>query len=331
MKNKICAVIVTYNRRKYLEKLINILIKDENLSGIFIFDNHGEDDTRQYLQENLGFPELKAQMRLFESDKTGKQIFYFRNDHNSGGSGGFSKAVELAMKSEWDYLWIMDDDVLPEKDCLSYLLDGIDEGHKVCIPNRTDGDYVDHAAIKYSLHNPFKIRMKNRLKTIKCSELMKRGKDYAEVFAFTFEGPLISTEIVKKIGYPNADYFILYDDSDYCRRCLEHTHVRMVLNAILHKQIIPSKEDAVSWRTYYVYRNCFYFDHTYGKNYLTRNLRPFLISHSLMAQSIIRGDRLKYNILRAAYLDFKKGKMGKTVIPGELDDYLGRYNKKSVL
>ena len=100
MKNKICAVIVTYNRRKYLERLINILIKDENLSGIFIFDNCGEDDTRQYLQENLGFPELKAQMRLFESNKTGKQIFYFRNDHNSGGSGGFSKAVELAMKVE---------------------------------------------------------------------------------------------------------------------------------------------------------------------------------------------------------------------------------------
>lgn len=321
MNRKICAVIVTYNRKQYLEKLVDKLLEEEYISGIFIFDNHGKDNTREYL-ETIGFQKLAEESRIYDTSIEGKKMYFYRNSRNTGGAGGFSKAVEFAMRYEWDYLWIMDDDVCPEDDCLEKLLDGMNETYQVCIPNRTDDRYTDNAAVRYSLHNPFKMRMKNRVKSIPCPEIS--GK-YVDVQAFPFEGPLISTKVIRKVGYPAVEYFIFYDDSDYCQRCLQYTKVRMVLGATLHKQIIPTTTGEVSWRTYYIYRNCFYFDHKYCKNFLARNFRPFLICHSLMLLSFMKRDHLKYHILRTAYCDAKTGKMGKTILQECWEDYVKKW------
>ena len=52
MKKNICILIVTFNRKKNLEKLLNSLIcLKEQISGIFIFDNNSTDGTADMLKE----------------------------------------------------------------------------------------------------------------------------------------------------------------------------------------------------------------------------------------------------------------------------------------
>ncbi|MCI8667257.1 MAG: glycosyltransferase [Dorea sp.] len=304
-ERKTFAVVVTYNREKYLRNLYERLLEIDELDGIFILNNNGNDNT-DVIFENANLIENK----VCKICRNRKDIYYYRNDCNLGGAGGFRKAFELVCGYEWDYLWIMDDDVFPEKDCLSKLLKNVEDRFKVCIPNRTDEGFEDFACIKYDLSNPFKFRMKNRVKVISCNDVKK---ETIEVFTMPFEGPLIAREVIQKVGLPDDKYFIIYDDSDYCRRCLKYTRARMVMDAKLHKQIIPIASDEVNWKNYYAYRNCFAFDHKYCTNKLAREVRPWLIAHSLMIKTYITKDILRFKVLRKAYQDYKAGVMGKVI------------------
>jgi len=316
-KKKICVVIVTYNRKMYLEKLLDRLERISLVSAIYVFDNHSSDGTYDYFS-NVFSDNLEC-MRVYIKAVNDKELFYFRNQVNSGGAGGFHDVVQLAMKHKFDYLWIMDDDVLPSLDCLNNLRNGLDDEHKVVIPDRTDDLYSDTAVIKYSLYNPFKLTMGQRVTRVPCCDLKE---PYIDVQAMAFEGPLIDTEIVKKVGYPDKNYFILFDDSDYCRRILQFTRVRLVKSAILHKQIIPTNKKELDWKEYYSYRNGFVFDRKYGKNGFVRHLRPFLIKSFSKWREGKRYGNIARDLISVAYRDALSNNMGKTLQPGKIKEYL---------
>jgi GT2 family glycosyltransferase len=313
-KDKVFAVIVTYNRANYLRMLYERLLEIDELDGIFILNNNGTDDTDFIFLDDAASKNL-----IYQVNRSSKDVYYYRNDANLGGAGGFRKAISIVMKYKWDYLWIMDDDVLPEKNCLQKLLNAFNENYKVCIPNRTDSRFIDNAVIKYDLSNPFKFRMKNRIKSVSCNKISKKT---IEVFFMPFEGPIIAREIIIKVGLPDDRYFIIFDDSDYCRRCLKYTKVQMVMDAQLHKQIIPVLTNSLNWKDYYAYRNCFIFDHKYCTNIFAKNIRPWLIAHTLIVKSWIMKDILRMKILKMAYKDYKNGVMGKVITIENFKDFL---------
>lgn len=223
------------------------------------------------------------------------------------------------MKHRFDYLWIMDDDVLPEFNCLNELLAGMDDSHKVCIPDRTDDNYTDTAVIEYDLNNPFKLTLAQRIKRIPCKEI---NTNYIDVQAMAFEGPLVDTSIIDKVGLPDSDYFILFDDSDYCRRILKYTNVRLVKSAILHKQIIPSTTHELNWKDSYSYRNGFFYDQKYGRNYFVRKCRPFIFKTFCAWHGGRKYGRIGSDLVKRAYRDAKNNIRGKTFVPGKLGEYL---------
>mgnify|MGYP002225107895 FL=1 len=142
---------------------------------------------------------------------------------------------ELSMSLSWDYLWVMDDDVYPEPDCLTNLLKYIGKDAGVCIPSRSDGRYEDEVVVGINLKSAFRYAEK-RKNVIRGGNLTQ---DYVEVVDMPFEGPLFTREIVEKTGVPDKNYIILYDDSDYARRALNYTKIRYIPSAMLHKAIIP--------------------------------------------------------------------------------------------
>ena len=135
-----------------------------------------------------------------------------------------------------------------------------------------------------------------------------------------FEGPLLDSKLVKEIGIPNKEYFILFDDTDYAHRALDKTRIRYVKNAKLHKQIVPpqKKGSTWSWKAYYATRNAAYFDSTYGKNFFVRNLRPRLRIVDLLLRAIMKGRFYRIKWLLRAHNDGMSHRMGKTVDPKEI-------------
>ena len=118
-KVAIAAVIVTYNRKKMLldclEAIRNQTFKP---ATVYIVDNASTDGTEDFLRQN-GFIDTGCIKVV-----GGIGIEYIKLKQNTGGAGGFYTGMKTANESgRFDGLWVMDDDGVPDKDCLKYLVE----------------------------------------------------------------------------------------------------------------------------------------------------------------------------------------------------------------
>jgi len=109
---KICAVVVTFNRKQLLVRSLNSIISQRNavLNKIIIIDNASTDGTEIYLHEK----------GMFVNNNI--EIEYVRLQSNLGGAGGFNKGLSIAFDQQYDYCWVMDDDGYPDENCLHQML-----------------------------------------------------------------------------------------------------------------------------------------------------------------------------------------------------------------
>lgn len=253
--NNIIAVVVTYNRRDLLQRVIESLRKQTvPLSSIIVVNNGSTDGTREWLDRQEGMSVI--------------------HQENVGGSGGFYRGIQEAMKQDCDWIWCMDDDVFPTETCLVQLLLHADDSIGILCPRRMmDGKPFHSESKKVNLSNPFKNTYDYPLTAKEVD-----NNAVADMEGMAFEGPLIRRSVVEKIGLPNKDLFILYDDTDYSYRAiLAGYRVVLVRDAILVKHNFASssskseKEIAYNWKLAYHIRNSAYFCHHYGKNFFVRN------------------------------------------------------------
>ncbi|MCR1901925.1 glycosyltransferase family 2 protein [Ligilactobacillus apodemi] len=316
---KVCVVLVTYNRLPCLKKVLQgIKAQNHQVAQIFIFDNDSSDGTNEYLKEN-GFQIItnSSELANVSNDQFG---ICFRSSENLGGAGGFANAIKMAKELESDYLWIMDDDVYPEPDCLEILLDKMEKKHvQAVIPSRNDENYQDLVCLNIDFADFRKFWTWWRKQPAK----YPLDKDQYFVSDMPFEGPLLQTELVRKIGEPDQGFFLEYDDSDYAQRILKHSKIVYATNAILHRQLAKKtatnatkKKEPYSWRMYYTLRNNIIFDRRYGKNWAVRKVSPRLLLLQTLATSI-RDGHLKQNapLIFKAYSDGIHERMGKRVDP----------------
>lgn len=256
---KITAVVVTYNRRELLRRCIEHLRSQTCvLDNIIVVNNGSTDGTREWLEEQTDLDVI--------------------HQGNVGGSGGFYRGIQYAFEKGYDWIWCMDDDVYPEADCLERLLmqDEAQTGI-LCPLRKQEGEIFLSEVKKFNLSNPFRSLHSEVL----CSGDIE-GKEAVPIEGIAFEGPLIKREVVKKVGLPNKELFLLYDDSDYgYRTVLAGYQIKLVTKAILNKEKFFENEDRVTqvkkgkWKLYYHIRNSVYFNQMYGKNVLVRKCRPF--------------------------------------------------------
>ncbi len=103
MNSKTAAVVVTYNRKDLLEKCIDRLRQQKNAAcDIIIVDNASTDGTADMIKCQYNVPE----------------VIYMNTGANLGGAGGFQYGVKQAVLLGYEYVWIMDDDTLPQETAL---------------------------------------------------------------------------------------------------------------------------------------------------------------------------------------------------------------------
>lgn len=319
-ENGVCALIVTYNRISYLLNLLEGLLQQtRQLDAILIFDNYSSDGTKEQLL-NSGFCTDYSVGRINKTKKDNITIYYYRNPENCGGSGGFHKGLDLAAKLTFRYVWAMDDDVLPEPDCLNRLLRFQTDSTMICIPNRTGGGFQDYAIVDVDVRNPFIPSIDKWKKKILPEHI---DGDTVFVKDMAFEGPLINTDIIKKIGLPNKDLFILFDDSEYAMRASKCTKLLFVKDAVLNKQIIPTGNvPAAKWKIYYNFRNAVWFNKMYGENWFVRNVRPIVLCLYWELKYAVMKNRECSAYVAMAYKDGVRGELGKTIDPQTFHTYI---------
>jgi rhamnopyranosyl-N-acetylglucosaminyl-diphospho-decaprenol beta-1,3/1,4-galactofuranosyltransferase len=191
--DKIIAVIVTYNRKKLLERLLNSLnCQDKKPDEIIIVDNNSSDGSREFLCE-------------FSSLYNGVHVIL--NNENMGGAGGFYVGMREARERNADLVWLMDDDGFPAVSCLSNLVGAVN--------------------CKKMIYNPLVIDEKEKKKL---AFGLGDGVTETDVAINTslggvihgignpFNGTLISKEIIDAIGFPKKEMFIWGDEVEYIYR-----------------------------------------------------------------------------------------------------------------
>lgn len=316
VKSDVCVLVVTFNRCKYLNHLIDALFKQsEKIHKLVIYDNHSTDETQNILIKKGFIAESLADGSSSSSVVHGIEVHCLKNSENAGGSGGFHNGLRYARSLGCRYVWAMDDDVLPASDCLEKLLLQMNENRRICIPNRTGKGFVDNVITHVNMSNPFLFSIRQRKTIIPADRLTD---EVTLVEDMPFEGPLIDVSLIDEIGFPNPEFFIIFDDSEYCTRALAHTTVGFVKSAHLYKQIIPKVDHSrlMGWKEYYGYRNQYWFDKTYGKNAAVRILRPLLSRCDLTLRAIVRRKWSNIHVISRAYDDGTHGRLGKLVEPG---------------
>lgn len=315
---KVCAVIVTHNRKQLLIECLRAIIRQtRSVDGIYIIDNCSTDGTSELLYKEGYIKELHPYVvnepweKEFTIHNLNKEkvtkIHYVRMHKNTGGAGGFYEGVKRAYEKGYDWLWLMDDDVFPKIDCLQKLFDigkELDQNFYLFQPIRYyQQDFFPTGCDKLNFKNPFRGHAD---KIVNIRKLNRSKIKFRVIEGVCFEGILINRYAINLIGYPNGDFFLGGDETDYSMRLLNAGFKTiLVKDAIMYRLLPPKKKSNLKgewW--YYLIRNTVALDRIWG-NRLVKIVRPWIrLFRTLLLHLIYRR---KFNEIFVIFLGFKDG------------------------
>lgn len=255
------VIIVTYNRINLLRECLKcIACQTVPFSGICVVDNASTDGTGDFLDE-LAAEGLRPEGETSagsDSIPPALPLTVFHLDKNYGGAGGFACGLKLMARESCDWLLLIDDDAMLRPDYLERLLKAVDKtGYLACSGTvETDG-VID------LLHRR---RLANRC--LMTYRPVTAGEYRSDTFSYdigTFCGLMLKTEMIRQIGFPKSEYFIWFDDTEYCLRFRNLSPILNVNGAVLDHRTAPAPQaPPVSWKNYYGFRNSIDIGRTYS-------------------------------------------------------------------
>ncbi|WP_227368671.1 glycosyltransferase family 2 protein [Halomonas sp. M20] len=252
---KVFAVIITYNRQDLLKRCLGaVYAQTRPCDGVIVIDNASQDNTRRLLLES-GYPNLTIHTL----------------SRNIGASGGFNVGFRLAYQSEADFIWVMDDDVIPKSDALQCLLKKDEE-----LNNRNiDHSYLLSTAFTENGHvtNTPSLSLKtNKIGYLEWPEMIAYG--IAPVRRATFVSILLPRSTLTEHGLPIASMFIWGEDTEYTLRITQEKPGFLVgASEVIHLRqengpisiLSESNPSRLRYHEYYI-RNKIFISRIYSVN-----------------------------------------------------------------
>ncbi|QKF60188.1 glycosyltransferase family 2 protein [Aliarcobacter lanthieri] len=233
-------VICNFNKVDYLKGCLETLYKSnfENLTyDVIVVDNASTDGSSNFIKNN--YP----------------QIILLENETNTGGSGGFDRGIRYTMQKEYDYVVLLDNDILLEFNTILNLHKYIKinpkvgvVGSKICTMDNKDilqemGSFIDFDN-KFNIYTPLKSHKDdNSLPEIVVC-------DYVPACCM-----ITSKDVLKKVGSFNTHHFIYWDDMDWCTRVKKSGYEIHAINSsrVFHKMGAANHTNTFGF--YYFERN----------------------------------------------------------------------------
>jgi rhamnopyranosyl-N-acetylglucosaminyl-diphospho-decaprenol beta-1,3/1,4-galactofuranosyltransferase len=226
----IAAVVATYNRKDLLRICLQALMTQTRPLDEVIVVDGPSTDGTDLMVKSE-FP----------------HVTYVGLKENIGGSGNFHEGMKIAYENGYDWIWVMDDDAVPASDSLEKLMEALsilnDKSEKICLWNQIISDNISDI--------PGKIVV-------------------LPVQSATFVGFAINRNLVQVVGFPRRDFFIYFDDLEYCSRInrVGGSIFKILGSVVYHKDWLnqPMEERKVLfitirnpqipyWKFYYLARN----------------------------------------------------------------------------
>lgn len=224
-RSKVTAVVVTYNRKKLLAECLESIMNQTVVPDKVIVINNASTDGTEKMFESGGEFDFSS-------------VYCVNMSQNTGGSGGFYEGIKLAREEYADWVWVMDDDTIPEPDCLERLLNA----DNLISEKKRAGNTSFYASAVFGADGEFM-----NVPNVSTSKAENGYLNYYEfldkslirIADATFVSLLINGSAIQKCGLPCKDYFIWGDDGEYTLRMIYfYGPAYMVGNSIaIHKGV----------------------------------------------------------------------------------------------
>jgi len=297
-RERICAVVVTFNRKALLEECLTALLNQTKpLDEIIVVDNASTDGTGELMETKFA------------------HVTYVKLSENIGGGGGFHEGMKLAYEKGYDWIWVMDDDGIPKADALQRLFH--------CPMRAEETVYALASAVlnwdeTISLAHRRLFHAKTMTETIIGAD--KYTQDYFQMDTASFVGFLLSRKTIDEVGLPLKEMFIYFDDTEYSLRIRKKGIMFTVpASKIVHGErgralgSSPWGQSPSGWRKYYAIRNQIYTYRRHGKPGLLYYRGLFRATRDDIEKTLRSDQATYYNIKLSlcATFDGLRGKLGR--------------------
>ncbi|MFU2158156.1 MULTISPECIES: glycosyltransferase [Caldisericum] len=193
---KVASIVITYNRKELLKECIESILDGKIVPEIIVVDNASTDGTQDLVQR---YP-----------------VKYLRLDKNLGPAGGAETGQRYAYKNGYDFVWMLDDDVIVSKDALSMLIEFYDKLHiefqKLILSSVTYGDR--------EFSKPFYNLLRYNNTTGITQKISDREflKDYFEYDIAPMNGLFLPRFVFESVGFFDGRLWGWYDDTEFVLR-----------------------------------------------------------------------------------------------------------------
>jgi len=293
MNPKVFIVVINFNGWKDTEECLASLERvNYGNTEVILIDNASEKKPPELTDEFSG---LKI-----------TQIF---NEENLGFAGGNNQGIRLALKEGADYVLLLNNDTVVEPDFLKKMVEAAEEEETAGIV----GPLILFDSKKTIWSAGGRIgRCFTRGELIGYKEKNEGQYRFVEQVDY-ISGTclLIKTEFIRKIGLISEDYFLYYEDTDWCLRA-KAVGGRCLLApqaVIYHKASRSTREFSYPY-IYYHSRNGLMFAARFGEKWKAYLLSAWLFIKQVIKIIIGRKRNWAKPVMRGI-MDFWWGKKGK--------------------
>ena len=254
--------------------------------------------------DNNSRPEHFNNVRLFIESQIGK-VIRFKLDalsQNLGYAGGNNVGIRRALENGADYVLVLNNDTVVPKDLLSKLVSEAESDDDIGIvaPAIDEGKRITYGGrIKW---------LRPELNHLMSSQDVI---DYLPGVCL-----LIKRSVIEKIGLLDENYFLYFEDVDYCVRASRAGFILKLMPEVLvrHKVSASTKQLGAPLLLRYHFRNALYFNWRHAPAGY-KILLPFWSFFIMMKQ-----------LVKIAFLPDKR-KISKAILASVLDFHLDNFGK----
>lgn len=272
-------------------------------------------------------------------------VRYHRLGRNEGSAPAFGFAIARALESDADYVWLLDDDNLPQGDALSILLeedgalraagDDLSAVAPTRAPSAEPDDVAEARRVEQAREHPREDRsfagVELALFARRALERIglrrpRMGEAGADLSYAPYGGLLVRLDVLRRIGLPDADLVLYGDDLEYTSRIVRAGgRIRLSRDAIVvdprgQRWMPPGFEVLAMFRStndallYYSIRNRIHRELRTGRRRsVARGVNAGLFWALCLLCTVITRRPSKLRVLRAAAADAWAGRLGRRV------------------